>query len=90
MNDFTYEELTTLIVMAIHIKNDYAGMRETADDMLKKLIDVRNALRDMPHKKPTIGLFGNETQNQIHKDMMDGIYERLGRIERFLNLMGDE
>lgn len=34
--------------------------------------------------KPTIGLFGNEVKNQIHKEMMDGIYNRLSQIEEWI------
>lgn len=35
------------------------------------------------HPKPTLGLFGNETQNLIHQEMIDAIYKRIEALEKY-------
>ncbi len=53
---------------------------ELIDEQIEQWTDLKNF--DKKYKKPIVGLFGNDTQNQIHKEMMDSIYDRLLKIEQ--------
>ncbi len=91
MNDFTKEELQDIDCLIRHAKRNGLELlnekdSEDLEDKVNKLIDNYDK-----KPKPTIGLFGDETRNLIHKRMMDNVYEnieilesRIEKIESFL------
>jgi len=63
------------------LENLFKELFKIADSFKPWLEINKNQEISKQIKKPEIGLFGNEVQNIIHRDMMNTIYERLSRLE---------
>lgn len=54
------------------------------EEIIDKIKVIKHEREHKTYPKPTIGLFGNEIQNQEMKRIMDGVYDRLQRLEAHL------